>query len=161
MSVKQLNPPNPLFFYGIPTKIKWKIHPLFTSQVLKVLLTKNCKISHQIFYFLLFYISFYISRHHFSQIFRTFFNIIWKMIFAMNFPFLINSIKPPTLHPLNGQHWLKVTKVLCWCSLWKVWRLSWIIYKAVCNTIKSNFFWSDNDVLCDEPKVNVASSKVS
>ena len=119
MSVKQLNPPNPLFFNGIPTKIKWKIHPLFTSQVLKVLLTKNCKIIHQIFYFLLFYISFYISRHHFSQIFRTFFNIIWKMIFVMNFPFLINSIKPPTLHPLNGQHWLKVTKVLCWCPFGK------------------------------------------
>ena len=84
-------------------------------QVLKVLLTKNCKISHQIFYFLLLYISVYISRHHFSQMFRTVFNIIGKKDFFMNFPFLMNSIKPPTLHALNGQNWISVTKVFCWC----------------------------------------------
>ena len=58
----------------------------------KVLL---CKISHQIFYFLLLYISFYISRHHFSQICRTSFNFMWKKIFIPNFPFLMDSLKPP------------------------------------------------------------------
>ena len=70
--VKQ--PPIPLFLRdnikvdGILTKIQWKLHPCFgiISQVLKVLLIKIPKISHQIFYSLLFYISFYISRHHFS-----------------------------------------------------------------------------------------------
>ena len=29
----------------------------------------------------------------------------------MNFLFLMNSMKPPTLHPHNGQNWLSVTKV--------------------------------------------------
>ena len=49
-----------------------------------------CKMSHQIFYFLLFYTSLYISRHHFSQIFRTSLNIlaiIWEKKFCHKFSF--------------------------------------------------------------------------
>ena len=80
-------------------------------QVLKVLLIKICKMSHQIIYFLLFYTSFYINRHHFSQIFRTSLNIICKNIFVRNFPFLTDSLKPP--HPVNGQNPLSMTKVFC------------------------------------------------
>ena len=78
---------------------------LIVFKVLQVTLTNICKISHQIFYFLLFYVSFYISRYNFSQIIRTSFIVIWKK----------DSLKPP--HPLNGQNPLSVTKVFCRCSL--------------------------------------------
>ena len=80
----------------IPTKIKWKIQPLFTLylKILKVTLIENCKMNHLIFYFLLSYTNLYISWHHFSQIFRTSLKIIWK-IFVTNFSFLTDSLKPP------------------------------------------------------------------
>ena len=85
---------------GIPSKIDWKIHPLFIS----------------IFYnFLLFCVSFYISRHNFSQIIRTSSIIIWQKNFVTNFPFLTDSLKPS--HPLNSQNSLSVIKVFCRCSL--------------------------------------------
>ena len=54
-------------------------------------------------------------KNHFSQMFRTSFNIIWKNIFFINFPFLMDSLKPT--HPLNSQNLLSVTKGFCWCSL--------------------------------------------
>ena len=88
-------PPNPLVFNG-QYQGGWNTNqnqmkntpPVYiVFQVLKVLLTKNCKISHQIFYFLLLYISVYISRHHFSQMFRTVFNIIGKKDFCHEFSF--------------------------------------------------------------------------
>ena len=117
-----VNPPNPLILMdnikvdGIPTKIKWNIHPpvYIVFQVLKVILTKNCTINHQIFYFLLFYISFYISRHHFLHKFLELPSALSeKKIFVTNVPFLMNSIKSPTLHPLNGHNWLSATKFFC------------------------------------------------
>ena len=57
------------------------------SQVLQVTLIDICKISHQIFYFLLVYVNFYIIRHNFSQIIRTSFIIIWKKDFCHKFFF--------------------------------------------------------------------------
>ena len=101
----------------IPSKIWWKMQPLFVLYFKFYSNSYKHKISHQIFYFLLFYVSFYTSRHHFSQIIRTSFTIIWKKkkIFLANFPFSTDSLKP--LHPLNGQNPLSVTKVFCRCSL--------------------------------------------
>ena len=138
MSSCQLsNPPNPPDFNGQyqggwntnQNQMEYTPPVYIVFQVLKVILTKNCTISHQIFYFLLFYISFYISRHHFFHKFLELPSALSeKKIFVTNFPFLMNSIKPPTIQPLNSQNWLSVTKVFCWCSLWKLWRLSWIIY---------------------------------
>ena len=60
---------------------------LIVFKVLQVTLTNICKISHQIFYFLLFYVSFYISRHHFLQIIRTSCIIIWKKDFCHKLSF--------------------------------------------------------------------------
>ena len=103
---------------GIPTKIKWKNTPClhcissFEGTSYKELLNKPPDLL-----FLVFYISFYISRHHFLQIFRFSLNIVWKKIPVTNFPFLINSIEPPTLRPLNGQNLLSVMNVFRWCFL--------------------------------------------
>ena len=79
-------------------KNQMKNTPIFfiVFQVLRVLLKKNVRYSHQIFYFLLFYISCYISRY-FSQIFRTSVSIISKKIFITIFPFLTDSLNPTTL----------------------------------------------------------------
>ena len=88
---------------------------LYLFQVLQVTLISICKISHQIFYFLLFCVSFYISRHNFSQIIRTSSIIIWQKNFVTNFPFLTDSLKPS--HPLNSQNSLSVIKIFCRCSL--------------------------------------------
>ena len=63
---------------GMPSKIWWKMQPLFVLYFKFYSNSYKHKISHQIFYFLLFYVSFYTSRHHFSQIIRTSFTIIWK-----------------------------------------------------------------------------------
>ena len=90
----------------IPTKIKRKIHALFTLfQVLKVPLIKICKIqhSHHIFYFLLFLLNFTsadIIFHKFLELHSTFSE---KKISVMNFPFLTDSLKP-SHHPLNSQN---------------------------------------------------------
>ena len=73
-------------------------------------------LSHQIFYFLFFYVTFYISRHIFSQIIKIS-ALSEKNIFVTNFPFLMDSLKPQTPHPLNSQNPLSVTKIFCWCSL--------------------------------------------
>ena len=81
-------------------------------QVLKVLLTKICKIQPPDLLFIVVFISFYIRRYHFSQMFRTSFIIILKKIFVMNFPFLTDSLNPLP-HPLNGQN----QRVFCQCSL--------------------------------------------
>ena len=73
-------------------------------QVLKILLIKMYKISHQFFYFLFFYFSFYISRYNFFTNFRIPFKIIGKKIFVTNFRFLTDSLKhsnspfPPHTH---------------------------------------------------------------
>ena len=56
-------------------------------QVLQVTLINICKISHQIFYFLLLYVNFYIIRHNFSKIIRTSFIIILKKDFCHKFFF--------------------------------------------------------------------------
>ena len=56
-------------------------------QVLQVILINICRISHQIFYFLLFYVSFDISRHYFLQIIRTSYIIIWKKDFCHKLSF--------------------------------------------------------------------------
>ena len=48
---------------GMPTKIKWKIHPLLHCiSSFEGTSLKKWRYSHQIFYFLLFYISFYIRE---------------------------------------------------------------------------------------------------
>ena len=54
------------------TKIKWKIHTLFTLNffMLWSFLQKCVRQNHQVFYF---FCSFYISRYHCSQIVRTLF----------------------------------------------------------------------------------------
>ena len=58
------------------------------------------KISSQDLLFLVVFISFYISRY-FPHIFRTSFNNIWKNVLVTNFPFLKDSLKPPT--PLTAK----------------------------------------------------------
>ena len=95
--------PAPLFLIDnikmdrIPTTIKWKIHA-FTLyfNFLKVIIIKLCKIQPPDLLFLVVFISFYISMYHFSQFFRTSFIKILKKDFRPNFPFLKDSLKPPT-----------------------------------------------------------------
>ena len=79
-------------------------------QVLKVLLKKFARFSHQIFYFLLFYISF--SIHKFLELHST---LSEKKIFVTIYPFLTDLLKPPNL--FNGQNSLSMMKVFCRCSL--------------------------------------------
>ena len=64
---------------------------------------KICKMSHQIFYFLLFYNSLYINRHHFSQIFRTSLNIICKKDFRHEFSFFNGSNETLAPTPLTAK----------------------------------------------------------
>ena len=83
---------------------------------------KICKMSHQIFYFLLFYTSLYISRHHFPQIFRILelrstLPATARKIFVTNFPSLTDPLRNPRPHPLSSRNPLSVTKVFCQCSL--------------------------------------------
>ena len=84
-------------------------------QVLQVILINICRISHQIFYFLLFYVSFYISRHIFYKLLELHSSLSVKKIFVTNLSFLTDSPKP--LHPPNSQNLLSMTKVFCQCSL--------------------------------------------
>ena len=83
--------------------------------MLKVRLTKICKIEPPDLLFLVVFISFYISRYHFSQIFKTSFRIIRKKDFRHK---RIHSNTPsPTSDPLNSQILLSVMKVFCQYSL--------------------------------------------
>ena len=68
-------------------------------QVLKVLLIKICKMQSLDFLFLVVFISFYISRYHFSQVLELHSTLSEKKIFVTNFPFLTDSLKPPSLTP--------------------------------------------------------------
>ena len=103
MSIK--SPPTPLFLTDnikmdrIPTKIIWKIHApfYFVFQVLKVHLSKICKIDPPDLLILVF-ISFYISRYYFSQLFRTSLIIICKKRFSSQIVCLTDS--PKRLTPL-------------------------------------------------------------
>ena len=108
---------------GVPKKIKWKIHTLYTVfQGLKALLINIYKIQPSVFNFLLIYISFSIVSadiifHNFYKLHLT---LIESRFFITNFPFLTDSIKhPPPPHPppmLNRQN-PSVMKVFCQCSL--------------------------------------------
>ena len=73
-------------------------------QVLKVLLIKICNgYSHQIFYFLLFLLalaSVDIISHKFSELHST---LSEKKIFVTNFPFLTDSLKPPSQQPKSAK----------------------------------------------------------
>ena len=104
-------------------KIPTKIYPLFTlyfnfegNSCIKI-----CKMSHQIFYFLLCFIlvltSF--SRHNFLQIFITSFHSILsaRKIFLTNFSSLTDPLKLLLPKPPNSQNLLSMTKVFCRCSL--------------------------------------------
>ena len=145
MSVRQKKNPPPLFLTdnikmdNIPTKIKWKIHALFKLYfkfILKVLLRKICKTQPPDRLFLVVFISLYISRYHFSQIFRTSSTLSEKKLFVTNFPFLIDSLRPPTP---NGQNPLakSVTTSFFWCSL--------TIYQSEQNKHRSNMsIWCYN-----------------
>ena len=113
----------------ITTKIKWKMHALFT------LYFKFWRIQPPDFLFFVVFISFYISRSHFSQIFRTSFNITWKRDFCHKFSFFNRFTQTA---PLNGQNPLSVTKVflsmlpLCaylWYDLSYSWHLDLYTYK--------------------------------
>ena len=67
-------------------------------------------------YFILFYISFCITRYHFSQLLRTLFNITWKKIFVMIFPFLMDSLNPPS--PPPPTHFV--------AKIYKAWQKFWV-----------------------------------
>ena len=92
---------------------KYMIFLHIVFQVLKVLLIKICKNSHQIFYFQLFLLAF-TDKYYFSQIFRDHSTLSKKKIFVMNFPCLTESLNPPSHpHPFNSQYLLSMTRVLC------------------------------------------------
>ena len=81
-------------------------------QVLKIHLTKICKIEPPDLLFLVVFISFYISRYIIFHKFLELHSILSvKKIFATIFFF--NGFT----HPLLGQNPLNVTKVFCRCSL--------------------------------------------
>ena len=84
----------------IPTKIKWKTTCPFyiVVQVLKKLLIKSCKNSHQIFS-LLFLLAFTSANIIFQKFLELHSTLSEKKIFVMNFPFLTDSIKPLPPHP--------------------------------------------------------------
>ena len=96
----------------VPTKIFYIVY-----QVLKVLLTRICKVESLDLSFILVFISFYISRYDFSQVFRRHSALSEKKIFFTNFPFLTDSLKSPPHHPLKSENPLSVTKVFCQGSL--------------------------------------------
>ena len=104
---------------GVPKKIKWKIHTLYTVfQGLKALLINIYKIQPSVFNFLLIYISFSIVSadiifHNFYKLYLT---LIENRFFITNFPFLTDLIKRPPLPMLNRQN-PSVMKVFCQCSL--------------------------------------------
>ena len=106
--------------YRIPTKIKWKIHNLFTLyfKFWRYFLTY---FSHYIFDFLMFFLAFTSADIIFHNILELHSTLTDKKIFVTNFPFLTDSLNPapapPTPNPLNGQNPLNVTKVFCRCSL--------------------------------------------
>ena len=111
-------PPSPPLFLTdninmnrIPTKIKWKnACPFYIIfQVLKVLLIKCCKNSHQIFYFLLFLLAFTSADIIFHKVLELHPTLSEKKIFVTNFPFLMDSLKPP--QPLIDEKPLSSTKV--------------------------------------------------
>ena len=104
-------------------KIPTKIYPPFTlyfsfegNSCIKI-----CKMSHQIFYFLLCFIlvltSF--SRHHFLQILRTSVHstLCARKIFVTNFSSLTDPLKLLPPQPPNSQNPLSMTKDFCRCSL--------------------------------------------
>ena len=88
----------------IPVKIKWKIHCYLhcISSFEGNSWIKICKMSHQIFYFLLFYTSLYIIQH--TSFFTNFYNfsslnIICKKDFRHEFSFFNGSTE--TLAPTH------------------------------------------------------------
>ena len=94
----------------IPSKIKWKIHALFT---LYFKFWRYFLYSHHIFYFLLFLLAFTsVDIFRTSQIFRTSFNIIWKKRFLLQMSFFNRFTQAP--HPLNDRNLLSVTKKFFW-----------------------------------------------
>ena len=93
----------------ITTKIKWKMHALFT------LYFKFWRIQPPDFLFFVVFISFYISRSHFSQIFRTSFNITWKRDFCHKFSFFNRFTQTAPLTAKIHSVW---RKFFCQCSLY-------------------------------------------
>ena len=83
-------------------------------QVLKVLLIKICKTQPPDLLFLFVFISFYVSTVSiiFPKLLELHSTISEKCIFAINFPFLTDSLRHP--QPLNSQNPLIVTKVFFW-----------------------------------------------
>ena len=90
-----------------------KSHPLFLNdninmdriltkffyivlQVLKVLFIKICKIQSLDLLFVVVFIGFYISRYHFDNFLELHSTLSEKKFFVTNFPFLMDSLKPPT-----------------------------------------------------------------
>ena len=65
-------------------------------QIWRVLLIKICKIKP----FLVAFTSFDISRYHFVELHLT---LSDGKTFVTDFPFLTDSVKPPTLTPLNAK----------------------------------------------------------
>ena len=92
---------------GVPKKIKWKIHTLYTVfQGLKALLINIYKIQPSVFNFLLIYISFSIVSADiiFHNFYKLHLILIENRFFVTNFPFLTDSIKcPPPSPMLNRQ----------------------------------------------------------
>ena len=75
----------------IPTKIKRKIHALFTLSFKFWKYFFFCKTQPLGLLFLVIFIYFYINRYNFSQIFKTSFSDIWKKDFCDKF-FLSNKV---------------------------------------------------------------------
>ena len=75
----------------------------------------------------------------FSQIIRTS-SLSQKKIIVTNFPFLTDSLKPQTPHPLNAQNPLNTTKAFCRCSLIAFFlrtRASTVILTKWCKTFEA------------------------
>ena len=95
----------------ITTKIKWKIHALFSFYVrsLRYFVWKFVRYSRQIFYFLLFLLAFTSADIIFHKVLELHPTLSEKKIFVTNFPFLMDSLKPP--QPLIDEKPLSSTKV--------------------------------------------------
>ena len=113
MSIKQKKTSTTLFLmdikmHRISTKIKWKIYIVF--QVLKILLIKFLRYSHQVFYFLFFLLDFSSADLTFNKFLEPHSTLFEKKISVTNFPFLTDSFRTP--NPLNCQHLFSETKIL-------------------------------------------------